>query len=148
MASPNDEKSIRASAFYARRTDELRSAISENLSHLWRYTMSLVLIGILTCAVFYLAIVAKRLPIWAPILVLSVGAVALQKRHQHQRRFMQLSSLAEYYEKGLARLDRKWELLDGGERFIDQDHFYSTDLDLFGQAHSINYFARPNPDRP
>jgi hypothetical protein len=134
VASPNDEKSVRASAFYARRTDELRSAISENLSHLWRYTMSLVLIGILACAVFYLAIVAKKLPIWAPILVLSVGAVALQKRHLHHRRFMQLSGLAEYYEKGLARLGRKWELLDEGERFIEQDHFYSTDLDLFGHG--------------
>jgi hypothetical protein len=134
VASLTENKSVRASALYVRRTDELRGAINENLSHLWRYTMSLVLIGILACAGFYLSIVAKRLPIWAPILVLSVGALALQKRHLHQRKFMQLSSLAEYYEKGLARLDRKWELLDGGERFIDQDHFYSTDLDLFGRG--------------
>jgi hypothetical protein len=134
VASLTDEKSVRASAFYVRRPDELRSAINENLSRLWRYTMSLVLIAILACAGFYRSIVAKRLPIWAPILVLSVGAAALQKRHLHQRRFMQLSSLAEYYEKGLARLDREWELLDGDERFIDQDHFYSADLDLFGRG--------------
>src|SRR5271163_4142265 len=122
VASLTDEKSVRASAFYVRRTDELRGAINENLSRLWRYTMGLVLIVILACAGFYLSIVARRLPIWAPILVLSVGAVALQKRHLHQRRFMQFSSLVEYYEKGPARLYRKWELLDEGERFIDQDH--------------------------
>jgi hypothetical protein len=134
VASLTDEKSVRASAFYVRRSDELRDAINENLSRLWRYPISLVLIGILACAGFYLSIVAKRLPIWAPILVLSAGAVALQKRHMHQRRFMQLSSLADYYEKGLARLERKWELLDKGERFIDQDHFYSKDLDLFGHG--------------
>src|SRR5271163_3329248 len=122
VASLTDEKSVRAAAFYVRRTDELRGAINENLSRLWRYTMSLVLIGVLACAAFYLSIVAKTLPIWAPILVLSVGAVVLQKRYLHQSRFMQLSSLAGYYEKGLARLDRKWELLDEGERFIDQEH--------------------------
>jgi hypothetical protein len=129
-----NEKSVRPSDFYARRTDELRAAISENLSHLSRYTISLVLIGVVTCAGFYLSIIAKALPVWAPILLLLVGAAALQKRHLHQRRFMQLSSLSEYYEKGLARLDRKWELLDGGERFLNQDHFYSTDLDLFGRG--------------
>ena len=128
------DKSVRAPAFYVRRTDELRSAINENLSHLWRYTMCLVLIGILACAGFYLSIFAKRLPVWAPILVLAVGAIAVQKRHTHQRRFIKLSSLVEYYEKGLARLDREWELLDEGERFIDQDHFYSKDLDLFGRG--------------
>jgi hypothetical protein len=32
------------------------------------------------------------------------------------------------------RVSREWELLDGGEGFIDQDHFYSKDLDLFGHG--------------
>jgi DNA mismatch repair ATPase MutS len=66
--------------------------------------------------------------------LVSAGAIVLQRRRLHQRRFMQLSSLADYYEKGIARLDRKWGLLDGGEGFIDQDHFYSKDLDLFGRG--------------
>src|SRR5260370_6187431 len=47
---------------------------------------------------------------------------------------MEVSSLAEYYSKGIARLNREWESLDGGEGFIDQDHFYSKDLDLFGHG--------------
>jgi len=46
----------------------------------------------------------------------------------------QLWSLAEYYEKGEARLNRKWESLDEAEGFLKQEHFYSTDLDLFGRA--------------
>ncbi len=126
-----DEKS---SVFYARRTDELRGAISENLGRFSRYTISLVLLGLLACVAFYLSIVVKRLPIWAPILVVSAGALVVQQRHLCQRRFIQLSSLAEYYEKGIARINREWESLDGGEGFIDQDHFYAKDLDLFGHG--------------
>src|ERR1700739_2104290 len=134
MASPTDTKSAGPSAFYVRRTDELRAAISENLSRFSRYSISLVLIGLLACIVFYLSTVAKALPIWVPALVVSAGAIVVQKRHLNQRRFMELSSLAEYYSKGIARLNREWESLDGGEGFIDQDHFYSRDLDLFGRG--------------
>jgi hypothetical protein len=51
ISSPTDKKSVGPSAFYARRTDELRAAIIENLNRFSRYTMSLVLIGLLTCLV-------------------------------------------------------------------------------------------------
>jgi len=129
-----NEKTVLPSAFYARRTDELRGAINENLTRFERHTMSLVLIGLLACVAFYQSIVAKRLPIWGPILVVSAGAVVVHRRHLCHRGFIRLNSLAEYYEKGAARLSRKWELLDGGEGFIDQEHFYSKDLDLFGHG--------------
>ena len=124
MASRVDEKSARPSVFYVRRADELRAAIDEELSRLPRYTMGLVLIGLLACVSLYLSIVAKELPIWVPLLVASAGVALVQWRHMCQRRLIQLSSLAEYYEKGIARLEREWKLLDRGEGFIDQDHFY------------------------
>src|SRR5260370_30633970 len=114
-----NEKTVLPSAFYARRTDELRDAINENLTRFQRYTMSLVLIGLLACVAFYQSIVAKSLSIWGPILVVSAAAVVVQRRHLFHRRFIQLHSLAEYYEKGVARLSRKSELLAGGEGFID-----------------------------
>jgi hypothetical protein len=134
VASLVDEKSARASAFYVRQADELRAAINEDLSRLPRYTISLVLIALLACVSFYLSIVAKELPIWVPLLVASAGVALVQRRHMCHRRLIKLSSLAEYYEKGIARLNREWKLLDGGEGFIDQDHFYSKDLDLFGHT--------------
>jgi hypothetical protein len=88
-----NEKSVLPSAFYARRTDELRGAINENLTRFQHHTMSLVLIGLLGCVAFYSSIVAKRLPIWGPILVVCAGAVVVHRRHLHHRRFIQLNSL-------------------------------------------------------
>jgi hypothetical protein len=134
VASLVDEKAARPSAFYVRRADELRAAINESLSRFPRYMMSLALIGLLACVSFYLSVVAKGLPIWAPLLVVSAGVVLVQRRQMCQRRLIQLSSIAEYYEKGIARLNREWKLLDRGDGFIDQDHFYSKDLDLFGHT--------------
>ena len=58
----------------------------------------------------------------------------LRRRLACHRELIRLWNLADYYEKALARLNRKWESLDSGDGFADQDHFYSTDLDLFGQG--------------
>ena len=58
----------------------------------------------------------------------------LQRRLVCQRALIRLWNLTDYYEKGVARLNRKWESLDPGDGFSDHDHFYSQDLDLFGQG--------------
>ncbi len=41
-----------------------------------------------------------------------------------------------FYERALARLDGRWSGAGGetGERFLDDDHLYARDLDLFGKA--------------
>jgi hypothetical protein len=42
---------------------------------------------------------------------------------------------AEFYERGLARLDDRWRGAgEGGERFSDPQHPYAEDLDLFGKG--------------
>jgi len=65
--------------------------------------MSLVLIGLLACVAFYQSIVAKRLPIWGPILVVSAGAVVVHRRSSvPPADYSASNSLAEYYEKGAA----------------------------------------------
>jgi MutS domain V len=42
----------------------------------------------------------------------------------------------EFYERALARLDGRWSGLgsETGERFLDDEHLYARDLDLFGEA--------------
>ncbi|MCW5976737.1 MAG: hypothetical protein KIT09_01605 [Bryobacteraceae bacterium] len=43
------------------------------------------------------------------------------------------SRAAAFYERGLARLDDRWMGTgESGERFLDADHPYAADLDLFG----------------
>jgi hypothetical protein len=134
MASLTDEELVRPSEFYARRTDELRVATRKNAARYSRYTQFLMVLGSLACVALYQSIFANRLPLWPVILVILAAALIVQRRHRCHLRSVRLSSLIEYYHKAAARLAQKWDLLDGGERFIDQDHFYSTDLDLFGQG--------------
>lgn len=134
MTTLRDEEAFRPSAFYARRTNELRSEIEDKMSRLSSYNVGLVVLGLVTCAASYYSLISKLLPFWAPILVAASAVFVLQRRLACQRRLIRLWNLAEYYEKGIARLNRKWESLDAGELFSDQDHFYSTDLDLFGQG--------------
>jgi hypothetical protein len=127
-----DEETFRPSAFYARQTNELRSDIDDKMSHLSSYNVGLAGLGLVTCVALYYSLISKLLPFWAPILIAASAVFVLQRRFACQRRLIRPWNLAEYYEKGVARLNRKWESLDAGELFSDQDHFYSTDLDLFG----------------
>ena len=42
---------------------------------------------------------------------------------------------AAFYERGLARLDHRWAGQgETGERFLDEDHLFAADLDLFGRG--------------
>jgi ABC-type branched-subunit amino acid transport system ATPase component len=51
------------------------------------------------------------------------------------RRMNQSSRLKSFYQRGLARLDDQWAGKgDTGERFLDPNHLYSRDLDVFGQG--------------
>ena len=110
------------------------SDIDDKVSSLSFYNVGLAALGFIAIAVLYYSLVSKVLPLFALIPVAVLAVFVLRQRHACQRRLMQLWNLAEYYEKGTARLNRKWDSLDAGEVFADQDHFYSKDLDLFGQG--------------
>lgn len=56
------------------------------------------------------------------------------RQHRLHVRSIELGSLIEYYGKGTGRLARKWDELDEGKEFLEPDHLYSTDLDLFGEG--------------
>ncbi len=134
MLSPTDQELVHPSEFYARRSNELRDEAEESAARYSRYTQFLIVLGMLACVAFYESVIAKRLPLWAAVLVVPAGAWVVQQRHRCHVKSVQLGNLIEYYDKGNGRLARKWELLDGGDKFIDLEHFYSKDLDLFGQG--------------
>lgn len=53
----------------------------------------------------------------------------LERRAEFARRAVR------FYERGIARLEHRWEGIgETGERFLDPHHPYSADLDLFGRA--------------
>ena len=134
MTSLTDKGNDRPSAFYARRANELISDIDDKVSSLSFYNFSLAALGFIAIVVLYYAFISKVWPLLALASVVVIAVFVLRQRYACQRRLMQLWNLAEYYEKGISRLTRKWESLDTGEAFADQDHFYSKDLDLFGQG--------------
>ena len=68
----------------------------------------------------------------APVAIF-IGAVAyhavLRRRHS------QIGRAAEFYRRGVARLEDRWAGAGNkGERFGDSHHVYSADLDLFGEG--------------
>jgi hypothetical protein len=62
--------------------------------------------------------------------------VALVLVHEPlRRRSQQAARAAEFYSKGLARLDDRWAGTGvGGLTFLKLDHCYAADLDLFGEG--------------
>src|SRR6202051_1879079 len=58
----------------------------------------------------------------------------MTKTHYYQGKTLKFFRLSEYYDIGIARLNRQWSSLDEGRGFGDRDHFYATDLDLFGHG--------------
>ena len=134
MTTLRGEEASIPSAFYARRTNELRSDIDEETGRLSSYKVALAALGLAACGCLYYTFILKTLPFWAPTLIVALAVFVWQRRLRCQNALIRLWNLSEYYEKGIARLNRKWESLEAGELFIDQHHFYSTDLDLFGRG--------------
>src|ERR1700728_397747 len=120
--------------FYHRRADELGLAADEAIRLRGSYQVGLIFLGILGCVLLYYAFVTKRLPVWMPFLLVPIGALVGSQMKRYQDKARKLLRIADYYDKGIARLDHKWESLDEGREFVDPDHFYATDLDLFGRG--------------
>lgn len=64
------------------------------------------------------------------IIFLVIAFFHNEKINNKKRLLMMLN----YYEKGIKRLDNTWkEFDDVGEEFIDRNHNFSSDLDIFGK---------------
>jgi hypothetical protein len=131
---PPKDTSVPPSEFYARRAEEVRAATDASFATHSKYTQGLVVLGLVACFLIYQALVNKTVPLWSASLVVPVAAVVEYRRRRSRLDFMKLRSLSEFYEKGTARLAHNWERLDSGDDFLDQDHLYAKDLDLFGRG--------------
>jgi hypothetical protein len=81
----------------------------------------------------WLAFGAGSLGAWwllAPLALFAVLVVAHDRVIERRRL---LERAASFYEAGLARLDHAWMGKgEPGERFLEEEHLYAPDLDLFG----------------
>jgi hypothetical protein len=131
---PLKDTSVPPSEFCARRAEEVRAATDASFATHSKYTQGLVVLGLVACFLIYQALVNKTVPLWSASLVVPVAAFVEYQRRRSRLDFMKLRSLSEFYEKGTARLTHDWERLDSGDDFLDQDHLYAKDLDLFGRG--------------
>ena len=96
----------------------------------FRLLLILSAIAIAVAAVSYEAL--------SPWWLLACAAVfwllgARMQRVEDQR--SQLARAVAFYERALARLNGRWAGTgETGERFLDDDHLYAADLDIFGNA--------------
>ena len=126
--------SVLASEFYAGRSEEIRNATTAALLTYSRYTQALIALALVACFLFYQAVAKKNFPLWSVGLVVPAAGLIEYRRRFTRLNFMKLNSLSDFYEKGRARLSHDWARLDTGEDFLDQDHPYARDLDLFGKG--------------
>src|ERR1700733_9311535 len=120
--------------FYNRRADELRLAADETIRLRGSYQAGLILLGVLGCILLYQAFVTRRLPIWMPFWLVPIGALVGSQMKRSQDKALRLLRIGDYYASGIARLGHQWDSLDEGQEFADPNHFYATDLDLFGRG--------------
>jgi hypothetical protein len=120
--------------FYSRRSREVASDVAAARSSVSASRASLVVLALIAAALCYESFIAKIFPLWLPAIAIPFVALISRQMTRANARFLTFVTLAAYYEKGTARLQRNWELLDEGQEFKDPEHFYASDLDLFGRG--------------
>jgi hypothetical protein len=120
--------------FYMQRAKEVEFSAEETNRRCGLFQTGSAVLILLACVFLYESLIPKKLSVWASLLPIAAAGVVAKEAQKHKRRVLKLLSIREYYDQGIARLKRDWELLDDGKDFIDLDHIYATDLDLFGRG--------------
>ena len=83
------------------------------------------------------------LPVWSP-LVPMIAFVAMAVWHDRVLRAADCMTRATtFYDDGIARLEDRWQGTgDTGARFLDEDHLYAGDLDIFGPGSLFQLLSR------
>ena len=75
------------------------------------------------------------LPSWLFLLPVAAFIVLVRRHEQVIRQRDEAARSITFYERGLARIEDRWQGTgEPGERFRDDSHLYADDLDLFGQG--------------
>jgi len=134
-SGPDDHESPAPRAEYARRLEDRRAAQG-------RWSRLDARLADARLAAFGAAVLVLGLAVWsgrfgwawslAPALAFGAAVVA----HGRARRAGRVAGrAADLYARGLARVDGQWPGSGtAGERFLDPDHPYAADLDLFGRG--------------
>jgi MutS domain V len=123
-----------AATLYAERVAELRhlQTADQRQERLLGYAKLLIGFVTLVAALFFLSHTAILGVLLIPVIVF----VVLEVIHENLLRSIRSRQRSiQFYERGQARLEDRWaDTGEGGARFVDEQHPYARDLDLFGAA--------------
>jgi hypothetical protein len=120
---------------YARRLEQRRVAAANRNSWHRRIGNTRLTVFLIAAVMAWLAFISQTFSPWW-LLMPSCCFVGLMAWHSRVLRDLQRFQRAiEFYRRGYARLDEKWEGTGThGNQFEDPSHPYSQDLDLFGRG--------------
>lgn len=129
---------------YAERLDQLRQQITEARGRLQLLSVIRLVcfVGMLVCTWQY---IAKNFPpVWFLPLgaLLAVFVIALAKYQKVKDHLQLLQTLEALNEKEQHLLNTNESRFDGGNEFVDEQHSYSSDLDVFGPASLYQHINR------
>src|SRR5260221_10987075 len=120
---------------YARRLSDRRAGAARQARIELSISNGRLAVAVAAAILGWLAFHDGALSAWwllAPAAIF-VALVVVHDRVIERRR--RLERAAAFYEAGIARLDHVWMGKgEAGERFLDEDHLYAADLDLFGRG--------------
>ncbi len=120
---------------YGRRLAARRAALARLVRAERGISDSRLIVFIVGAVMTWFVFATNRLgPVWLVFPVLAF--LSLVAGHEWVRRAAHRASRAVvFYEKGMARLEDRWAGTgEQGERFLDPEHPYAADLDLFGRG--------------
>jgi len=102
-------------------------------SNLYSTVRVLAFIAFLVAIVYEVNARAMQISILLTILLVALLAILIKYHNKIKERLALVSNLVDLSTLELAKLNGNYESVDGGNKFSEDQHAYSSDLDFFGQ---------------
>ncbi len=118
---------------YGRRREERQATATQHRSRLEGLASGRLAAFVALGVVAYFALYRRGISAWWLVVPTALFAVLVIAYERASRRARRAARAAEFYERGLARLEDRWAGQGvPGTRYQDPEHPYAGDLDLFG----------------
>jgi hypothetical protein len=118
---------------YSERLADRRSRLKALEEQRGRIGIFRLLVFLVIAGLLYAAF--RGVSLWATSAPVAVFIALVWWQSRVERNAELLRRAIRFYERGIARLDHRWQGTgEAGDRFADPHHPYSADLDLFGRA--------------
>ena len=120
---------------YVRRMDLRRASAAQQDRLDLRVGILRLIVFLAALAVSWLSLKSALLSGWWLLLPAAVFLCLLQLQDRIRMARGRLERAAAYYSRGIDRIEGRWQNSgESGDRFLDRDHPYAEDLDIFGKG--------------